>query len=270
MDKRSFDDRVVWITGASAGIGEVLARKLSEEGACLALSARREGKLDQVHADCSGGPHRVLPVDVTDRERMATVADEIIKEFGQLDCVVFNAGVFGTLGNSVFDADVYKRNMNVNYMGIVHGIEVALPHLRDSDAGYVVGMSSAAAYTPMARGSAYGSSKTAVKYLLDSLDHEWEQKGVDVDVSVVCPGVVRTPMTEDENFPYEPPPSFLEVSPEWAGGYILNQMKNRTHEIRFPFFFVLLLKFLGILPNPPHRWLLQLMDRMNVKERFRP
>ncbi len=159
--------------------------------------------------------------------------------------------------------------MEVNYMGIVHGIEAVLPYLRESDAGYVVGMSSAAAYTTMPRGSAYGSSKTAVKYLFDSLDHEWEQKGVDVDVSVVCPGVVQTPMTEDKDFPYESPPSFLEVSPEWAGDYILNQMEKQTHEIRFPFFFVLTLKLLGIIPNPLHGWFLRLVDRMNVKEQFR-
>lgn len=270
MSKNSFDNRVVWVTGASAGIGEVLARKLSEQGARLALSARREEKLNQVIEDCSGGPHGVFPVDVTDRDAMETVAKGIVDELGQLDCVVFNAGVFGTLGDSVFDADVYEWNMNVNYMGIVYGIEAALPYLRDSDAGYVVGMSSAAAYTPMPRGSAYGSSKTAVKYLLDSLAHEWDQKGVDVDVSVVCPGVVRTSMTEDKDFPYESPPSVLEVSPEWAGDYILNTMKKRTHEIRFPFLFVLSLKLLGFLPNPFHRWLLKFVDRMNVKERFRP
>lgn len=104
--------------------------------------------------------------------------------------------------------------------------------------------------------------------MLDSLDYEWDEKGVDVDVSVVCPGMVKTAMTDDEDFPYEPPPTFLEVDPDWAGGYIVRKMKQRRHEIRFPFLFVMWLKLLGTLPEPVHRWFLRIMDRMNVSEGF--
>jgi short-subunit dehydrogenase len=264
-----FNNTVVWITGASAGIGRAVAKELSGRGTRLVLSARRRGKLEALADECQNDEIMVAPLDVTEKEKHQSVVDNIIDHFGQLDAVVFNAGVFGTLGKKPFDADTYEWNMNVNYMGMIYGIEAALPYLRESDFGHVTGMSSAAAYTPMPRGSAYGSSKVAVKYLFDSLAHEWSAKGVDVTTSVVCPGVVKTPMTDDDDFPYKPPPSFFEVTPEWSAKYIVNRIENRTHEIRFPYLFVLTLKFLGILPNPIHQWMLNIVDRMNVKDHLR-
>ncbi|MFB6263488.1 MAG: SDR family NAD(P)-dependent oxidoreductase [Bradymonadaceae bacterium] len=264
--RETFENSVVWITGASAGIGRAVALELADRGARLALSARREEKLEAVADECETEV-AVEPLDVTDRQRNVEVADAVVDRFGGLDAAFFNAGVFGTLGaDEAFDAETVEWNMEVNYDGLVHGIDAALPHLRESDEGYVVGMSSAGAYSPMPRGCGYGASKVAVKYLMHSLDHEWEAKGVDVDVSVVCPGVVETPMTEDEDFPYRPPPSFFEVSPEWAASYIVDRMEKRTHEIRFPALFALGLKAFGMIPNPLHRWLLKLGDRMNVKE----
>lgn len=247
-----------------------MTRDLSERGARLAISARREEQLNRIAADCSGPRPLVVPVDVTDRERVDAAVEEVVDEYGGIDLAILNAGVFGTLGKQAFDAEVYEWNMDVNYLGTVRCIDAALPHLRDSEDGYVVGMSSGAAYGPLARGSAYGPSKTAVKYLFDSLSHEWNQKGVDVDLSVVCPGVVETPMTEDDDFPYDPPTSFFEVSPEWAADYILDGMEKRSHEIRFPATFILMLKLFGMIPNPLHRWIMKLVDRMTVKEELRP
>lgn len=258
-----FSDKVVWITGASAGIGKAVTKKLSEQGAKLALSARREDKLHDVADQCESQT-LVVPLDVTGKEKNVEVVEEIVDYFGQLDVAFFNAGVFGTLGDDAFDADIFESNMNINYLGMVYGIDAALPYLQESDEGYVVGMSSGASYGPLARGSAYGSSKTAIKYMFDSLAHEWEVKDIDVDVSVVCPGVVSTPMTEDEDFPYKAPPSYFEVSPDWSADYILSKMENRVHEIRFPMLFILTLKILGIVPNPFHRWLLKVVDWANV------
>lgn len=264
MSNSDFSDRVVWITGASAGIGRAMAFEMADRGARLALSARREDKLNEIADDCNTDETLVVPLDVTDREGNKKVVEEIVDEYGRLDVAFFNAGVFGTLGDKAFDADVFEWNMDVNYFGIVYGIEAALPHLKESDEGYVVGMSSGAAYTPLARGSSYGSSKVAVKYMLDSLNHEWDVKEYDLDVSVICPGVVKTPMTEDEEFPYEPPPSFFEVSPEWSANYIADKMERRVHEIRFPFLFILGLKFLGLIPDPIHHWILKLADAATV------
>jgi short-subunit dehydrogenase len=269
VSESRFNESVVWITGASAGIGRAVARELSDRGASLALSARRRGKLEALAEECGTDKTLVAPLDVTEKEKHEDVVGTIIDHFGQLDAVVFNAGVFGTLGERPFDADTFEWNMDVNYRGIIYGIEASLPYLRESNFGHVTGMSSAAAYTPMPRGSAYGSSKVAVKYLFDSLAHEWDAKGVNVSTSVVCPGVVKTPMTEDEDFPYKPPPSFFEVTPEWSAKYIVNRIEKKTHEIRFPFLFVLSLKFLGLLPNPFHRWILKIVDRMNVKDHLR-
>ncbi len=265
MGDLDFEGRTAWITGASSGIGRAVALELARRGCRVALSARSEEALEQVAEACEGTRAAMFPLDVTDRSGHEAVVEAVAETFGGIDVAFFNAGVFGVLGERPFDADTFAWNMEVNYLGMVYGIEAVLPYLRESDEGYLVGMSSAAAYGPLPRGSAYGSSKVAVKYMLDSLDFEWREKGVDVDVSVVCPGPVKTAMTEGDDFPYDPPPSFLEPSAEWAGRYIVDRMEERKQEIAFPLTFRLGLKLIGYLPNPLNRWVRRLLSAMNVR-----
>ncbi|MFB6344924.1 MAG: SDR family NAD(P)-dependent oxidoreductase [bacterium] len=265
MRRLDVNNKTAWITGASSGIGRAVALELSSRGCKVALSSRSKDTLREVSDQCINDS-AIFPLDVTDKEKNQTVVESVVDHFGGIDIAFFNAGVFGVLGDSAFDAEVFEWNMRVNYLGMVYGIEAVLPHLRESEEGYLVGMSSAATYTPLARGSAYGSSKTAVKYMLDSLYFEWDEKGVDVDVSVVSPGVVKTPMTEKEDFPYEPPPSFLEVSPDWAGNYIVNKMEKKQHEISFPKTMILLFKLMSVIPYPLYPWVQSLMSRLNVRK----
>lgn len=266
MGDLDFEGKTAWITGASSGIGRAVALELARRGCRLALSSRDEEALQAVAGKCEGTEAAVFPLDVTDRSGHEAVVDEVADTFGGIDVAFFNAGVFGVLGDRAFDADTFAWNMEVNYLGMVYGIEAVLGHLRASDEGYLVGMSSAAAYGPLPRGSAYGSSKVAVKYMLDSLDFEWREKDVDVDVSVVCPGPVKTAMTEGDDFPYDPPPSFLEPSAEWAGRYIVDRMEEKKHEIAFPLLIRLGFKLIGHLPNPVNRWVRGLLSRMNVRD----
>lgn len=243
MGSIDFEGKRVWITGASSGIGREVALKLAERGCDLAVSARSEGDLRELADECTGVDVEVIPMDVTNKEKHEEAVEQIQEAFGGLDIAFFNAGVY-CRPSAPIDADALELDYDVNLFGMVYGMEAVLPLLEESSAGLLVGMSSASAYGPLPRASSYGSSKAAVKYLFDALRFEWQYKEVDVDLSVVCPGFVKTPMTEENEFPM---PFLVEV--DRAAEIIVNGMKNRKQEISFPWQLVLILKFLNLLPR---------------------
>lgn len=189
---RPFADRAVVITGASDGIGAELARQLAAQGAWLALAARRAHELDVVAQACiaSGGRAIVVPTDVTDPAQCDHLIERAIEAYGRIDVLVNNAGLgahfrFGPHA----DVEVYERLMRVNYLGAVRCTRAALPALQQSR-GLIVAMSSLAGKTGVPGRTAYAASKHAMNGFFDSLRIELD--GTGVDVTVVCPGFVRT------------------------------------------------------------------------------
>ena len=242
MNDIDLSDRTVWITGASSGIGRAVARQFAEAGADLALSARREGKLESVAEECEEVQTTVLPLDVTDRGANEDAVETIREEHGGLDLTFFNAGVYGDMPEPI-NPDTFEKDFDVNFFGLVYGMNAALPLLRESDIGRIVAMSSATAYGPLPRASSYGASKAAVKYLVEALRFEWGVKDVDVDLSVVCPGFVETPMTEQNDFPM---PFMVDV--EEAADIITRGIARGKKEISFPWPLILPLKLVNQLP----------------------
>lgn len=257
MDTIDLDGKRVWITGASTGIGREVARKLAGEGCDLAVSARSEDKLRDLARECDGVDVEVIPMDVTDKSRHSKAVERIRESFGGLDVAFFNAGVYSRPSDPI-SSDAVERDYGVNLFGIVYGIEAALPLLEESSTGLVVGMSSATAYGPLPKASSYGSSKAAVKYMFDALRFEWDYEGIDVDLSVVCPGFVKTPMTEDNDFPMP----FI-VESERAADIIVEGIKHRKQEISFPWQLVLAVKFLNLLPRSIYNLIVSRFTRMS-------
>ncbi|MFB6347087.1 MAG: SDR family NAD(P)-dependent oxidoreductase [bacterium] len=243
MGISDLNGKTVWITGASSGIGREVAKQLADEGCKLAVSARSEDKLKELADECKGTEVEVLPMDVTNKERHEEVVESIKDTFGGLDIAFFNAGVYSRPDRPI-DSSAIEKDYDVNLFGIVYGVEAALPLLQESPDGLLVGMSSASAYGPLPRASSYGSSKAAVKYLFDALRFEWDVKEIDVDLSVVCPGFVKTPMTEENEFPM---PFLVEV--DRAAEVIVQGIRKSKQEISFPWQLVLTLKFLNLLPR---------------------
>jgi short-subunit dehydrogenase len=237
------EGKTIWITGASSGIGRKSAMKFAERGANLVLSARREEKLEELAQECSDVRTTVIPLDVTNRDKNYEAVEKIEDEHGQLDMAFFNAGVYADMPEPI-DPDAIEKDFNVNLMGMVYGIHAALPLLRESSVGQIIAMSSASAYGPLPRASSYGASKAAVKYMIEAFRFEWQQKEVDVGLSVVCPGFVKTPMTAQNEFPM---PFLMEV--EDAAEIVVNGSLNRKNEISFPWQLVLILKFANKLPG---------------------
>jgi short-subunit dehydrogenase len=190
--KRPFADRSVVITGASEGIGAELARQLADQGAWLALGARRPHELDVVAQDCisRGGRAVIVPADVRDPAQCEHLIARAVEAYGKVDVLVNNAGVGAHFRFAdTTDLDVFDHVMRVNYLGAVYCTHFALAHLRKSR-GRIAVISSLAAKTGVPTRAAYAASKHAVHGFFDSL--RIELHGTGVTVTMVAPGFVKT------------------------------------------------------------------------------
>lgn len=194
-----FTDKVVWITGASSGIGEGLAYALAKENAKLILSARRVDELERVKAKCielgAATIPYVLPLDVSDLDSLPEKARIARVAFGRLDILVNNAGI-GMRGYVVdTDIAVQQRVMQVNYFGTIALTKAVLPYMIQQGGGHIVVVSSLAGKLPVPGRSAYCASKHALHGFFDALRGEVSAHGI--KVTIVCPGFVRTGISEN-------------------------------------------------------------------------
>lgn len=190
----SFRDRVVLVTGASAGIGRALGLRLGRAGARVGLLARREGRLHEL-AEKIGDPQRItlLPGDVSDPDFCAGAVERLVREQGGLDLLINNAGVSMNATFDQADLSVFRRMMEVNYFGALYLTRFALPHLERSSGG-VVFISSVVGKRGFATRSGYSAAKFAVQGLFESLRVEWRERGV--WVGLVAPGYTESEMRE--------------------------------------------------------------------------
>lgn len=240
MATYDFAGRRVWITGASSGIGLAVAQALAAKGARVALSARRAEPLQRAAALC-GERALALPADVSGRDGNRTAISGLDREWGGVDAVILNAGTCEYVDVSDFDAALFERQMQANFLSVVHGVEAALPLLRSSAAPLLVGVSSLSVYAPLTRAQAYGASKSALRYLMRGLRVDLLREGI--PVAVVYPGFVRTPLTDRNDFSM---PFIME--PQAAAGHIVRALERGRGEIRFPSRLSLLVRALGALP----------------------
>jgi short-subunit dehydrogenase len=196
MNKNSFKENVVVITGASAGIGEKLALQLSDCGAFLSLAARDESKLNDIAAKCRNNGAKVLVVqtDVSEKTQCENLIKKTIAEFGRIDTLINNAGITMWAGfDQLKDISLLEKIMQVNYFGSVYCTYYALPYLKNSN-GRIVGISSLTGKTGVPTRTGYSASKHAMAGFFDSLRIELMNSGV--TVTMIYPGFVATEVRE--------------------------------------------------------------------------
>lgn len=197
MPADRFARKVVVVTGASSGIGEALALRLAGEGAWLALAARRAERLEALAAVCieKGGRALAIPTDVTDETACRDLVDHAVAEYGRLDMLVNNAGItVGALLTELPDLTLFRRVMDVNFLGAAFCTYYALSHLKQA-AGRVVNIGSLGAVLPIPYNTSYIASKHAMLGFSDSLRMELAQSGV--SVTLICPYWVATEFHEN-------------------------------------------------------------------------
>ncbi len=190
-----FKEKVVWITGASSGIGEALAYAFSREGAHLVLTARRTDRLEQVKNACQGpGKILLLPFDVTQLDLHPTMVGAVIEHFGQIDILVNNAGVSQRSKVIETDFSVDWRIMELNYFSVVSLTKHVLPYMLQRGQGHIVVISSLLGKFSTPLRSAYCASKHALHGYFDALRAEVADQGI--FITLICPGWVRTEVSQ--------------------------------------------------------------------------
>jgi short-subunit dehydrogenase len=188
----------VFITGASSGIGEALARHYAARGFRLGLVARRKEFLDRLAAELTPGP-AIYALDVRDADGLKRAKNDFVLRFGEPDIVIANAGVSrGTLTEIEDDLKTFQEILDTNVMGMVNTFHPFIAPMRKGGAGTLVGIASVAGFRGIPGGGAYSASKSAAIKYCESL--RVELRGSGVSVVTICPGYIRTPMTAVNKF----------------------------------------------------------------------
>ncbi|MCX5067414.1 SDR family oxidoreductase [Micromonospora lupini] len=193
---RTLDDSTVVITGASSGIGTATAYALARRGAAVVLAARSEPALRQVAQRCRelGGRALAVPTDVTDLESVQQLADRAVGEFGRIDAWVNNAAVSAVGLFDEIPVAEFRRVLEVNLLGTVHGIKAALPYLGAAGGGVLVNNASVLAEVAMPYQSAYNAAKHGIRGLSDTVRQELRVTGRgQISVCTVLPATIDTP-----------------------------------------------------------------------------
>jgi short-subunit dehydrogenase len=195
MSATMFTNQVVWITGASSGIGEGLAVAFAKSGAKLVLSARRQDELERVAAQCTGAEVMVLPMDLAKSEGFDALTAQVLARFGRIDVVVHNGGISQRSWVKDTAMDVHRRIMEVNYFGAVALTRAVLPSMLANKSGQLVVISSVMGKVGTPLRSAYAASKHALHGFFDCLRAEVAKEGL--TVTVICPGYIATNVSKN-------------------------------------------------------------------------
>ena len=236
----SWAGRVVWLVGASTGIGRATAERLHARGARVVVSARSEAALDSFVANHAGSDKLVL--DATDHDAVRDATARIVNTHGRIDLAVYCAGTYAAMRADGFDLDVAKRHVDVNYVGALNLLDAVLPQLRRQRGGHFSLVASVAGYRGLPQALAYGPTKAAMINLAEILYMDLQPQGI--AVSVVNPGFVETPLTASNRFRM---PAL--ITPQVAAAAMLEGWAAGRFEIHFPRRFTLAMKALRALPD---------------------
>jgi NAD(P)-dependent dehydrogenase (short-subunit alcohol dehydrogenase family) len=233
------NQKKIWITGASSGIGKALALKFAKENWHVAVSARRKELLDELAQNKNISS---FPMDVTNEDLVKITFSDILNEFKELDLCVFCSGAYDPKLEKEINKEQIKKIMNINFFGVLNCIEIVENYFKNKKEGHISIVSSVAAYRGLPNSSGYGPSKAALTNLTESLYFDFKKHGV--RISLISPGFIKTPLTSQNTFNMP----FIKT-PEFAANKIYSGLtKGSAFEIHFPKELTLILKILRILP----------------------
>src|SRR5262249_33565970 len=240
-------ERVVFITGASSGIGKGLALELARRGAKLALVARRRELLDEIAA---AAQTEVLAIaaDVKTPESMRAAAQDLVSKFGRIDLLIANAGIGGGNDAAVFDVSNFANVIEVNLIGVANTVAAVLPDMLVRGSGHLSVISSLAAYRGLPKSAAYCASKAAVSAFFESLRLDLSPRGV--DVTIIHPGFIKTPLTAGRTAKL---PFLMELDD--AVNKILWALEHRKKSYSFPWQLATVVRAGMIMPNFMYHWI---------------
>jgi short-subunit dehydrogenase len=240
--------KIVLITGASSGLGALLAKSVAAKGGIPVLTARSVDKMKEIAGQLQG-EHLILPMDVTDAEQVKAAIGQIVDTYGKIDILINNAG-YGIFSKFVeTPLEQFEDLMNVNYMGTVRCTKEVLPHMLKAGSGHIVNVASMAGKIGSAKSTGYTATKHAVLGFTNSLRQELV--GTGVHLSAINPGPIRTPFFDkaDPSGAYVKNISWFMLEPEKVVAAILGAIERNIPERNMPFMASFGVKLFQLFPG---------------------
>ncbi|AGA64190.1 Oxidoreductase, short-chain dehydrogenase/reductase family [Liberibacter crescens BT-1] len=249
MKLNSYKNEIIWIIGASSGIGYALAHELAKRNAILVLSARSSNDLENLKS-VLGEKHKVFVLDVTDSVMTQRTAHAIYATFGRIDRVIFFAATYQPMKLYSLDLAVSRQIVEVNLLGALHVVKavLSLPSVHKS-IGQIALCGSVAGYAGLSGGQPYSATKAAIINLAESLYAELFDK---IDIKLISPGFVRTRLTDQNDFTMP-----MIIKPEDAAKAIAQGLLSKAFEVHFPKHFTMLVKLLRFFPYRVYFWIIR-------------
>ena len=232
--------KLVWITGASSGIGKELCYKFSQENWDIALTARRKDKLLKITKEI-GSNNTICLANVADKSEVEQAFNKLLKSHNKIDLAILTAGIYKSISYKNFNSKIFKDHIEINYMGVVNSLEKIIPKMIQQGYGHIAILTSPTGWRGLPKAAAYGPTKSALKNLAESLKFELEPLGI--KIQLFCPGFVETEATPvgEHSLPGI-------ISARKAANLIFNSLKSNYFEVFIPNNFVIwslyILKFL--------------------------
>ena len=243
----SENQKKIWVTGASSGIGAAVARKFANKKWKVAVSARRENLLNEMAKDDN---IEAFSLDVTDKNKVDDTFAKIINSFKTIDLSIFCSGAYDPKLEREINLDQINKIMKVNFFGVLNCIKSVEKYFKEKKSGHISIVSSIAGYRGLPNSSGYGPSKAALTNLTESLYFDFKKHNV--KISLISPGFIKTPLTDKNKFRMP----FLR-SPEYAAEKIYNGLvKGNEFEVTFPKQLTTILKLFRILPYRVYLYLI--------------
>lgn len=255
------EGKVVWITGATSGVGAETARQLTARGAIAIVTGRREDKLREVSAALPAERHRCYKMDVCNNDDIAVVFEQIMHEYGRVDVLVNNAG-FGQFAYFEDTAlEQFAAMMDTNYMGLIRCTKMVLPVMKQRGEGQIVNVASMAGKLSTAKASGYAATKHAVLGLTNALRFELQR--YNITVSAVNPGPIDTPFLDqaDGSGQYRASVGSYLLRPEQVAAAVIRIIERRLPELDLPRSAGLGVKLYGLAPRLADRLVGRFLNR---------
>tara|TARA_B100002051_G_scaffold268465_1_gene298393 strand:+ start:515 stop:1267 length:753 start_codon:yes stop_codon:yes gene_type:complete len=243
----SENQKKVWITGASSGIGKAVAEKFAKENWRVAISARRTEILDEI---AKNENIFAYPMNVTDTKKTQETFDKILKDFGNIDLCIFSSGTYERKSEKGINVENIKNVMEVNFLGVVSCVKAVEEYFKSKKNGHLAIVSSPVGYRGLPKSSGYTPSKASLNNFTQGIYFDF--KKFNIRVTLISPGFIKTALTDKNEFKM---PFLKDTS--YAAEKIYNGLVNKkSFEIIFPPQIAFIYKIFQILPNKVYNFLI--------------
>jgi short-subunit dehydrogenase len=234
-----YQNKNIWIIGASFGIGAEIFHQLDKLGANLVVSARSLEALSRLILDKPN--HLAIALDIAREQDFDIAISQIKSKWQKIDLIIFCAGIYSPMNADNFDLAEAKKILEVNFGGFVNFIGKILPEIKQKNVAHIAAISSVAGYFGMPNSMCYGASKAAFSNFVEGL--YFDLKKFETKVTLINPGFIKTRLTDKNNFVMP----MIATAPQIAA-HIIKKLPKADFEIYFPRIFVLIMKFFRLLP----------------------